>query len=1237
MAHSVVIQWNCRSISSKKSDLYHIIKKFDPFAVSLQETWLKPEYNFKVSGYSCLREDRTDGYGGVALLVKHSVLVSHIPIQDHSPDFSIIAASVNNICFVSLYIPHPNSSIFNELQSIFASLPSPVLIMGDFNAQHLSWGSSSSNYYGSKILDIIDQTNLCILNNGNCTRRTAPGEGISVPDLSLCSPNLASSLRWSTLDSSYGSDHFPIFITFPSVIGKKSFSNRPPRLKYRLTNVDWSLYSEKVQGKILALPAVAETNVFECNQSFSHILIETADEIFPVKSCRLKNFPSPPWWDEECSNAIRKRKAAELRYKAFSSVENFDALSELIHSTRRLFKKKKWEGWKKFCAQISPEVSPSLVWSNIRRYRSSYKESSPTFIPKLTADQFLDKIAPPYVPQNYLSYSSFPLSEEHSKFSRPFNLNEIKSVISYVKDSSPGIDGIPYSFISHLSNSSLEYFLNLINTIMYSGHVPPSWKSQEVIPILKPNCSPSLASSYRPIALSSVLTKISEHLIKNRLEWLLESKGLLSNSQYGFRKGKSTMDSIGIFTTDIHLAFTDNKSLLAAFLDISAAYDNVDLYILRNKLLDLNIPHTLVNFVINMLLERSIHINVDNSTTISRTTWKGLPQGSVLSPLLYNVYTHDLESSVKTTNIEVLQYADDLLIYSTGHSIDSLSISLTKSLKCLQLWLDNNNLNLSVSKSSVIHFTRRRIPSPVSVLYDGIPIPVVKEVKFLGIILDSKFSGLPHFYYISGKCERTLNILRCLAGVWWGAHPFSLKLLYNSLIRSVIDYGSFFLESCSVVGLKKLDSIQSKALRIISGAMKSSPINALQVECVEPPLRLRRQLLSDRFLFRAFQIFNHPLFNKLQFLSRCMERSHYWLHKSIPCPIISFRKFQSIQAPIHKSTYLPIFCSDFDSLILNPIVSYNKDLQKRDPIASYNFDYILNTDFFDWHHIYCDASKLSPTGCVGVGVFHQQFKIVQKVKLPPESSVFTGECFGILRSLEYILLTKLKKTVIFSDSKSALQALERSPFKKKNNLTLIFKCRDLLLKCKEFGLFIQFMWLPSHHNISGNEQADKLAKEAIFCGDIFPYINFSYDLLAKSNLDLRRAWEIDWNNSSLRKGKTYKAIQLHIPTKPWFSIMNLGKMATSNMIRMRLGHTCTPAHLARLNILTSSTCVCGDDIGDINHILFDCPLHDRSSFLSSLISLRVPFPSCANTLLASNNFDIYKIIALYLSINNIKI
>ncbi|KAA5632299.1 hypothetical protein F3G63_35105, partial [Pseudomonas aeruginosa] len=146
---------------------------------------------------------------------------------------------------------------------------------------------------------------------------------------------------------------------------------------------------------------------------------------------------------------------------------------------------------------------------------------------------------------------------------------------------------------------------------------------------------------------------------------------------------------------------------------------------------------------------------------------------------------------------------------------------------------------------------------------------------------------------------------------------------------------------------------------------------------------------------------------------------------------------------------------------------------KYQPQPNTNFNFVIDQDWNDYNHIYTDASK-HPQGCVGVGVYHSQSKIVEKIKLPSETSVFTGECFGIYKAIEYILIFKLKKTLILTDSKSSLQALAKFPFKSQPIYPILLDCRNLLMKCMDQNLIVSFVWIPSHCGIKGNEIVDRI-------------------------------------------------------------------------------------------------------------------------------------------------------------------
>ncbi|CAG4969984.1 unnamed protein product [Colias eurytheme] len=689
-----------------------------------------------------------DGYAGAALLVNRSIPFSLLPIPNHSPSINAVAAKVFNFTIVSIYISDPNSSLIPDIYYILSSLPSPIFVLGDFNAHHVSWGSHKTDTFSLSLLDLFDDLNLCTLNSGSPTHLVLPNQNPnSAVDLSLSSPSLSLLCSWNTLPNTHGSDHFPILISFEHDVPSPPQS---PLLKYRTTKANWSDYSHSLEFQLNSLPFPSLYNPLPIYSMFVSCIISSANNHIPIKNPSTYK-PSTPWWDSECTAIIRERSEAEKMYIEQMSMQNFLNFKQISAKAKKLLVSKKRSGWLKFCESLSPKTPPSLVWKQIKRFRSSRSQNNITSSNcSLWLEDFINKLAPPFVPslENLPAAPSF-LPHTNS-LDAPFTMDELSCALEGLNDSSPGIDGIPYSFISQSSPKTKLFFLDLINSLFASGSVPESWKSQIIIPVLKPNKNPSDSNSYRPIALSSCLSKITEILIKNRLEWFVENNNILPPSQFGFRKGYSTLDSIAILTTDIQIAFKKKHFLAGVFLDIESAYDNVMLPVLRQKLLQLSIPEKMVRFICNLFMGRSICVRSDNSLSPPRLVWRGLPQG---------------------------------------------------------------------------------------------------------VYLDSRMTGITHSNYISQKCEKGVNVLRALSGVRWGAHPFSQKLLYNAIVRSHFDYASFLLEPMNKRGIQCWDKIQSKSLRIVLGAMKSTAINALQIECGEPPLSLRRQFLCDRFMnaYHSFQ------------------------------------------------------------------------------------------------------------------------------------------------------------------------------------------------------------------------------------------------------------------------------------------------------------------------------------------------------------------------------------------------
>lgn len=270
-------------------------------------------------------------------------------------------------------------------------------------------------------------------------------------------------------------------------------------------------------------------------------------------------------------------------------------------------------------------------------------------------------------------------------------------------------------------------------------------------------------------------------------------------------------------------------------------------------------------------------------------------------------------------------------------------------------------------------------------------------------------------------------MMRAVSRVWWGSHPTTLKLMYSALVRSHLDYGTFLFDPLPKYLDKKLERIQSKALRMIIGAMKSSPINSLQVECVDPPLILRRQFLADKYILKAFSISCHPLEQSLDHLFNNLNNDKRLTDKNrLPLLLKSFLSFKSLSSSLQnlqKYPILPIFTIPFDSINFIPKIitsDFRKNiLTSSNQNVEENFKNIISSKYPGFSLIYTDGSKSENNEC-GAAVHIPEFNLDLSYKLPKEISIFTAECFAIEQALFQIQLLNIRRALLCTDSLSAV-------------------------------------------------------------------------------------------------------------------------------------------------------------------------------------------------------------------------
>ncbi|GFY02461.1 probable RNA-directed DNA polymerase from transposon X-element [Trichonephila clavipes] len=413
--------------------------------------------------------------------------------------------------------------------------------------------------------------------------------------------------------------------------------------------------------------------------------------------------------------------------------------------------------------------------------------------------------------------------------------------------------------LRHLNPNSLANILFLFNRVWKEHCFPSSWREAIVIPILKPGKVATDPLSYRPIALTSCFCKTFERMVNTRLVYVLEKEKCISPLQSGFRKGRSTLDNLVFLESQIRDAFVRRKHLVSLFFDIEKAYDQTWRYGILHNMYDFGLRGNLPIFIFNFLAIRYFNVRIGHSSSHKFIQDQGVPQSCVLSVTLFNIHMsnilHQLPPSVRG-----MLYVDDLQVSCQGSDMRLIERQLQTTVNRLVQLCDQNGHTISPSKSSCVHFFRKRnLHLDPSIHIGHIPIPVVSAVRFLGVIFDCKLTFLPHVLYLRKRCERSLNILKVLSNTLWGTDRVSLLRVYQALILSRLDYGCVVYGSARASVLKRLDTVYHSALRICSGAFRTSPVTSLYVVCHQPPLKLRRRQLSANYFIRAMSIPSHPL------------------------------------------------------------------------------------------------------------------------------------------------------------------------------------------------------------------------------------------------------------------------------------------------------------------------------------------------------------------------------------------
>ena len=383
----------------------------------------------------------------------------------------------------------------------------------------------------------------------------------------------------------------------------------------------------------------------------------------------------------------------------------------------------------------------------------------------------------------------------------------------------------------------------IINMSFATGVYPDKLKIAKVIPIFKNKGEQLLVSNYRPISLLSNINKIFEKLVYSRLYSFLNLHNCIFELQFGFRAKHSTNHALFSLTEMIREALDNSNFACGIFIDLQKAFDTVDHQILLKKIEYYGIRGLANNWFKSYLSNRKQFVSINGFNSKKNTMEYGVPQGSVLGPLLFLIYINDLHKAIKYSTVH--HFADDTNLLVVGKSLQDIQKQINLDLRYLCKWLKANKISLNTSKTELILFKdpRKKCTHELKIKIDGKRLIPSKSVKYLGVFIDCNFSWKIHQAEISAKLSRAIGMLCKIRH--FVDHKI-LCMIYYGIFSSILMYGSQIWGQHNGV-VNKLQVLQNKALRVINFKPPRTSATPLFKSC--KILKLMDNINLQNFLF----------------------------------------------------------------------------------------------------------------------------------------------------------------------------------------------------------------------------------------------------------------------------------------------------------------------------------------------------------------------------------------------------
>lgn len=826
-----------------------------------------------LENYNCFRRDRNRHGGGVLLYV-HNSFSCHRRTDLECDDLELLWCEVqltNHKLLAGVCYRPPNQNaqsienfiecLNDSLLSITASSNQTTVLMGDFNDRCSLWHSDHSNSeLGLKLVNLLSSFNMSQLIE-------SPTRNDYLLDLLITdSPECV--FDTGVLDPIDQLDHSIIFGSLASARPKLAKVTRKiwlynhgnfDRLNNLLFLTDWeSLFS--------AYPDVDELTV-----NFTHLLLQYVDLCVPNKTVTIRPRDKPgmtgeirrlfrvakrlhrkskrtnnPVHAEQFRNARREAKSAFRRSRSQFYKDLADKLTDPTTSSKTFWKLNKLVLGQKATPGI-PDINHNGTMVSDPATKASllnvYFASQCSLPAGSDADPLPDLGEP--ATDSTLQHITI-LADEARKVLRSLDVSKAS-----------GPDGISNRVLRECADSLCIPLARLFNISLLSGSFPSSWKSANVVPIFKKN-DRHLLSNYRPISLLPTMSKVFERIVHARLYAHCTENNLLTEKNSGFKRSDSTVNQLVFIDHKIRKALENKHDACLVFLDVSKAFDKVWHRGLIHKLRHFGLSNSLLQWFSSYLSGRQQQVLLDGITSAPAGVSAGVPQGSILGPLLYLIYTNDLADKL---SCDPHFFADDTFLLDIFVNPALSSARINRDLDIIHNWGKSCKITFNPSKTKYMIVTKRNqnidYPDPV---FNNTPIVKTLSHKHLGLHLSSDLTWSTHINQTIVRASRKLHLINNVKHL---LPRRSLCSLYTTMVLPVIEYCDVVYDNCTIADSLAIERVQRRAALMCTGAYRHTSTDSLLADLGWQPLRIRREIHKLGLLYKILTSLVPPYLNQL--------------------------------------------------------------------------------------------------------------------------------------------------------------------------------------------------------------------------------------------------------------------------------------------------------------------------------------------------------------------------------------